>query len=121
MMHGDVSDEVYAELTKHLSSSEVIELRSPRVLRDGAARANALKVLIEDDTLNALSARSNKEHRGVGEFISATAVHPPAFAPAYKTSVLRSPQKALISLQNSLSEITGPVFASEESVHATTT
>jgi protocatechuate 3,4-dioxygenase, beta subunit len=41
-------------------------------------------------------------------------VHPPAYAPAYKTSVLRSPQKALISLQNSLSEITGPVFGSDE-------
>jgi len=41
-------------------------------------------------------------------------VHPPAYAPAYKTSVLRSPQKALISLQNSLSEITGPVFTGEE-------
>ncbi len=41
-------------------------------------------------------------------------LHPPAYAPAYKTSVLRSPQKALISLQNSLSEITGPVFSSDE-------
>jgi protocatechuate 3,4-dioxygenase, beta subunit len=41
-------------------------------------------------------------------------LHPPAYAPAYKTSVLRSPQKALISLQNSLSEITGPVFTSDE-------
>jgi protocatechuate 3,4-dioxygenase beta subunit len=36
--------------------------------------------------------------------------HPPAFTPQYKTSVLRSPQKALISLDNTLSEITGPVF-----------
>ncbi|GAB5378128.1 MAG: protocatechuate 3,4-dioxygenase subunit beta [Acuticoccus sp.] len=36
--------------------------------------------------------------------------HPPAFAPGYKTSVLRSPQKALISLDNTLSEATGPVF-----------
>ena len=36
--------------------------------------------------------------------------HPPAFTPGYKTSVLRSPQKALISLHNTLSEITGPVF-----------
>ncbi len=41
-------------------------------------------------------------------------LHPPAFTPAYKTSVLRSPQKSLISLQNSLSEITGPVFSSAE-------
>ncbi|TWG94603.1 protocatechuate 3,4-dioxygenase beta subunit [Mesorhizobium sp. J18] len=36
--------------------------------------------------------------------------HPPAFTPQYKTSVLRSPQKALLSLDNTISEITGPVF-----------
>jgi protocatechuate 3,4-dioxygenase beta subunit len=36
--------------------------------------------------------------------------HPPAYFPDYKTSVLRSPQKAMISLDNTLSEITGPVF-----------
>jgi len=36
--------------------------------------------------------------------------HPPAYSPGYKTSVLRSPQKALISLDNTLSEATGPVF-----------
>lgn len=36
--------------------------------------------------------------------------HPPAYAPNYKTSVTRSPQYSLISLQNSASEITGPVF-----------
>jgi len=36
--------------------------------------------------------------------------HPPAFAKDYKTSVTRSPQYALISLQNSASEITGPTF-----------
>ncbi|GAA4125608.1 protocatechuate 3,4-dioxygenase subunit beta [Aminobacter aganoensis] len=36
--------------------------------------------------------------------------HPPAFTPGYKTSVLRSPQKALLSLDNTISEITGPVF-----------
>ena len=41
-------------------------------------------------------------------------VHPPAYTPPYKTSVLRSPQKSLISLQNSLSEITGPVFSHDE-------
>ena len=35
---------------------------------------------------------------------------PPAYTPGYKTSVVRSPQKALISLDNTLSEITGPVF-----------
>ena len=37
--------------------------------------------------------------------------HPPACAPAYKTSLLRSPQKALLSLPTTLSENTGPVFA----------
>ena len=36
--------------------------------------------------------------------------HPPAFAPGYKTSVLRSPQKPLLSLDNTISESTGPVF-----------
>jgi protocatechuate 3,4-dioxygenase beta subunit len=37
-------------------------------------------------------------------------VHPPAYTPIYKTSVLRSPQRALLSLDGTLSEITGPVF-----------
>ena len=41
-------------------------------------------------------------------------LHPPGLTPGYKTSVLRSPQKALISLQNSLSEITGPLFSPDE-------
>ena len=36
--------------------------------------------------------------------------HPRAFDPAYKTSVTRSPQKALLSLPTTLSEETGPVF-----------
>ncbi len=36
--------------------------------------------------------------------------HPPALTPGYKTSVARSPRYALISLQNSVSEVTGPVF-----------
>jgi protocatechuate 3,4-dioxygenase beta subunit len=36
--------------------------------------------------------------------------HPPAYTPIYKTSVARSPQRALISLDNTLSEMTGPVF-----------
>lgn len=35
---------------------------------------------------------------------------PPALAPDYKTSVARSPRLPLLSLQNSLSEVTGPVF-----------
>ncbi len=36
--------------------------------------------------------------------------HPPAYAPGYKTSVLRSPQKALISMEGTTTELTGPVF-----------
>jgi protocatechuate 3,4-dioxygenase beta subunit len=40
--------------------------------------------------------------------------HPPAFTPDYKTSILRSPRLALWSLQNSLSEVTGPVFGRDE-------
>jgi protocatechuate 3,4-dioxygenase beta subunit len=36
--------------------------------------------------------------------------HPPAFAPTYKSTILRSPQKALIASQATLSEMTGPVF-----------
>lgn len=37
-------------------------------------------------------------------------LHPPALTPDYKTSVARSPRYSMISLQNSISEITGPVF-----------
>ncbi len=37
-------------------------------------------------------------------------VHPPALTPGYKTSVLRSPTRALLSLEGTKSEITGPVF-----------
>ncbi len=42
------------------------------------------------------------------------AVQPPAFTPDYKSTVLRSPRLALWSLQNSLSEVTGPVFGRDE-------
>lgn len=50
-----------------------------------------------------------------GEFMQRDrSVHPDAYTPAYKTSVLRSPRNALISLQNSLSEITGPQFSADE-------
>jgi protocatechuate 3,4-dioxygenase beta subunit len=37
-------------------------------------------------------------------------LQPPALTPHYKTSVGRSPRLAMLSLQNSLSEITGPTF-----------
>ncbi|THF56481.1 protocatechuate 3,4-dioxygenase subunit beta [Ollibium composti] len=36
--------------------------------------------------------------------------HPPAFTPQYKTSVLRSPQHALLSMEGTVSEMTGPRF-----------
>ncbi|WP_420409824.1 protocatechuate 3,4-dioxygenase subunit beta [Hoeflea sp.] len=36
--------------------------------------------------------------------------HPPALTPGYKTSVARSPRLPLISLEQTTSEITGPVF-----------
>lgn len=36
--------------------------------------------------------------------------HPPALTPAYKTSVTRAPRYALLSLNNTLSELAGPVF-----------
>ena len=53
----------------------------------------------------------NRPSSWQGEYRSRDrSVHPPAFAPEYKTSVLRSPRKALLSLQQSLSELTGPVF-----------
>lgn len=37
-------------------------------------------------------------------------MQPPALTPNYKTSVARSPRFSMISLQNSISEITGPRF-----------
>lgn len=36
--------------------------------------------------------------------------HPQALFPRYKTTILRAPQRALISFSNSLSEMTGPAF-----------
>ncbi|GGD26141.1 protocatechuate 3,4-dioxygenase subunit beta [Aureimonas glaciei] len=36
--------------------------------------------------------------------------HPPALTPSYKTSVLRAPQQALLSMPTTASEETGPVF-----------
>ncbi len=37
--------------------------------------------------------------------------HPPALTPDYKTTVTRSPRLPLLSVENSLSEITGPTFS----------
>ena len=53
---------------------------------------------------------SNKAPQGGSFFQRDRTWHPPAFTPRYKTSVVRSPQRALLSLDNTISEITGPVF-----------
>jgi protocatechuate 3,4-dioxygenase beta subunit len=53
---------------------------------------------------------SNKKPETGAFFPRDRAWHPPAYTPTYKTSVLRSPQKALLSLDGTKSEITGPVF-----------
>lgn len=37
-------------------------------------------------------------------------VHPPAYTPDYKSSILRSPGKPLVMLEGTPSELTGPVF-----------
>ncbi len=37
--------------------------------------------------------------------------HPPAFTPDYKTSVLRAPRAALLSLEQGAGETTGPTFS----------
>ena len=42
------------------------------------------------------------------------ALHAPALAPGYKTSVLRSPRQALIPVAHSLTEVTAPVFSPAE-------
>ena len=36
--------------------------------------------------------------------------HPPAYAPGYKSTVLRAPRRALLSLPQSIGELSGPVF-----------
>jgi protocatechuate 3,4-dioxygenase beta subunit len=49
--------------------------------------------------------------RDLGSFYQRDrAWHPPAFTPQYKTSVLRSPQHALLSMEGTVSEMTGPRF-----------
>ena len=58
--------------------------------------------------------RPNAPERA-GEFFQRDrTIHPPAYTPNYKTSVARSPRYALLSLQNSLSEVTGPVFGQND-------
>jgi protocatechuate 3,4-dioxygenase beta subunit len=40
-------------------------------------------------------------------------IHPPAYFPDYKTSILRSPRMPLVAIGQTLSEKTGPVFGHE--------
>ena len=40
--------------------------------------------------------------------------HPPAYARDYKTSVARSPRNALLSLEGSVSELSGPTFGHDD-------
>jgi protocatechuate 3,4-dioxygenase beta subunit len=53
---------------------------------------------------------SNKAPQSGSFFQRDRTWHPPAFTPGYKTSVVRSPQRAPLSFDNTISEITGPIF-----------
>ncbi len=53
---------------------------------------------------------TNKPPSSGGFFPRNFQIHPPAYAPDYKSSIVRSPKLALVSIGNGLSEITGPVF-----------
>jgi protocatechuate 3,4-dioxygenase beta subunit len=61
-------------------------------------------------TVNETIDRSNRRPETGAFFQRDRSWHPPAFAPGYKSTVLRSPQKPLLALDGTLSEITGPVF-----------
>ena len=41
-------------------------------------------------------------------------LHAPALSPGYKSSVLRSPRNALLSIKHGLTEVTAPVFSAKE-------
>ena len=45
--------------------------------------------------------------------IASNAAHPPRLSPGYKSTVKRSPQKPLIIMRHTLSELTGPVYGHE--------
>lgn len=57
-----------------------------------------------------MSEISNRKPETGAFFARDLSWHPPAYAPGYKTSVLRSPKRALLSLDGTISEITGPIF-----------
>jgi protocatechuate 3,4-dioxygenase beta subunit len=45
--------------------------------------------------------------------IESNAAHPAPLSPAYKSSIKRAPQKPLIPMRHTLSELTGPVYGHE--------
>lgn len=53
---------------------------------------------------------SNEKPQGGAYFQRDREWHPQAYAPWYKSTIARSPTKALISLDNTISEMTGPTF-----------
>src|ERR1700704_1584959 len=45
--------------------------------------------------------------------VASNAAHPAFLSPGYKSSVKRAPQKPLIPMRHTLSELTGPVYGHE--------
>jgi protocatechuate 3,4-dioxygenase beta subunit len=45
--------------------------------------------------------------------VASKGIHPTPLSPAYKSSIKRAPQKALIPMRQTLSELTGPVYGHE--------
>ena len=78
--------------------------RAIKVAKEVFAEMDAQRLAMAADRL------SNREPETGAFFQRDRAWHPPALTPGYKSSVLRSPQRALLSFDNTLSEITGPVF-----------
>ena len=57
-----------------------------------------------------MTRRDQPGHRGA-PIARDPAIHPPALAPLYRSSVLRAPRLAPVSFDATLSEVTGPAFA----------
>ncbi|MBR1165305.1 protocatechuate 3,4-dioxygenase subunit beta, partial [Bradyrhizobium elkanii] len=45
--------------------------------------------------------------------VASNSVHPARLSPAYRSAIKRAPQKPLIPLRHTLSELTGPVYGHE--------
>lgn len=45
--------------------------------------------------------------------VNSSAVHPARLSPDYKSSVKRAPQKPLVLIRQTLSELTGPVYGQD--------